>query len=334
VLRNLTFALSMILVAGWCRGAPAEIRGVAGTEDVTVKLTRQVAALEMRIKQLELGQAAINQKLNKADVSDDGSADDSKKSKGTPKDAGAPDKGQSNGAGANGAGASGAGPAKDGGDLKDLPGKPSTASGNSNGSGNSNRTPNRATAPFVVVDQSGKVIFRVQDPGAGGGEGGGDRGIYVYDETGRTAAQLVSARGGGKLKVQKPASDTYVATAANDDGVGTVVKHEGKQRAFMGAAGNDGGVVAVYGGDGAHPAAGIQLNQNGGGLVAVFKNDAAISFLTESTNHPGGGNVTTTDPAGRGVFSAGYDGDLGSACVGHKGSLHCLGIGLPLSGGN
>lgn len=187
-MRNLTFALSMILGTGWCSGAQAEIRGVARTEDVTVKLTRQVAALELRIKQLELGQAAINQKLNKTDVS--------------------------------------------------------------------------------------------------------------------------------------------------DDGVGTVVKHEGKQRAFMGAADNGGGVVAVFGGDGAHPAAGMQLNQSGGGLVAVFKNDTAISFLTESTNHRGGGNVTTTDPAGKGVFSAGYDGDLGSACVGHKGSLHCLGIGLPLSGGN
>jgi hypothetical protein len=337
VMRNLTLALSMILGACWCSSAQAQLRGVAGTEDVTVKLTRQVAALEMRIKQLELGQAAINQKLNKADVADDGSGEDSKKSKGAPKDAGTtqdaggPDKGQSSG---SAAGASGAGTAKDGGDLKDVPGKPSTGSGNSNSGGNSYRSLNRVTAPFVVVDKTGKVIFRVQDPGAGGGEGGGDRGIYVYDETGKTAAQLVSSRGGGKLKVQKPATDTYVATAANDDGVGTVVKHEGQQRAFLGTAGNGGGVVAVFGGDGTHPAAGMQLGQGGGGLVAVFKNDTAISFLTESTNHPGGGNVTTTDPAGKGVFSAGYDGDLGSACVGRKGSLHCLGIGLPLGGGN
>jgi hypothetical protein len=67
------------------------------------------------------------------------------------------------------------------------------------------------------------------------------------------------------------------------------------------------------------------------GIVAVFHANNPVAFLTEST-HAGGGNVTTTNPAGEGVFSAGYDGDEGSACVDHKRALHCLGIGLPLSG--
>ena len=43
----------------------------------------------------------------------------------------------------------------------------------------------------------------------------------------------------------------------------------------------------------------------------------------------GGGNVTTTDPAGSGVFSAGFIGGdgPGTACVLHKG-MKCLGVGL------
>lgn len=334
-MRSLTLVLSLVLTAVGTGAAESTLKGEAGAEDTIPKLQHQIAALEMRIRQLELGQAAINSKINKVDLPDtaeDDPGSGAKKPANNGKGTGAPDKGP-DGGGAS-AGAKSGGGATDGvGPLQNMPGKPSNGSGGSGG--NANRTGNnRVTAPFIVVDTAGKVIFRVQDPSAAGGEGGGDRGIYVFNEQGQSTAQLVSLHGGGKLKVQKPATDNYVAVAANDDATGTIVRVNGKQRAFMGAASNDGGVVAVFGGDGQHAAAGLQLSQGGGGLVAVFKNDTPISFLTESTSHPGGGNVTATNPAGDGVFSAGYDGAQGAACVGHKGALHCLGIGLPMTGDN
>lgn len=334
-MRFRNFAAVIVLSATGGSAALADVKGVARAEDPVVALQRQVATLEMRIKQLELGQLAINRKINKVDIpdtADDGSAGGSKSSGGGSKGSGPSAKGPDNGP-VTGDG-KGPGSTGDGGPLQNMPGKSANGSGASGGGTGNRLTANRMTAPFVVVDGTGKVIFRVQDPSAAGGEGGGDRGIYVFNEQGQTVAQLVSNHGGGKLKVQKIASDSYVATAANDDAIGSLVKDAGKQRAFMGVASNNGGVVTVYGSDGQHPAAGLQLSQNGGGLIAVFKDDKAISFLTESTNHPGGGNVTATNPAGDGVFSAGYDGDQGAACVGHKGALHCLGIGLPLSGTN
>jgi len=59
--------------------------------------------------------------------------------------------------------------------------------------------------------------------------------------------------------------------------------------------------------------------------------DEYIVTLAPGTN--GGGNVTTYDTGGTGVFSAGATPDGGTACVIHKGKIHCLGIGLPLMGG-
>jgi hypothetical protein len=68
-------------------------------------------------------------------------------------------------------------------------------------------------------------------------------------------------------------------------------------------------------------------------VVAVY-NDAAMPVATLGLGSNGsGGNVTTRDSAGSGVFSAGATQDGGTACVIHKGKIHCLGIGLPLMGG-
>jgi len=64
----------------------------------------------------------------------------------------------------------------------------------------------------------------------------------------------------------------------------------------------------------------------GKGLIAVYDGGNSVARL--GTGSHGGGNVTTTDPAGDGVFSAGYTPDgPGTACVAHKG-IKCLGIGL------
>ena len=329
-MRSFPIAFAMLLATGLSIGAQTGIRGIAVSEDPVAKLKRQVAELQDRLAKVEKVEAAINRRLDKTDVEDDGSGDDSKKAPGKSK-AGAPDK-SSGGGSTDSRPTSGSGSGS--GDLKDVPGKSSGGSnaGNGNGGGNSSSALTRVVAPFVVVDKTGKEILRVQDPAVGSGQGGGERGLYVFDEHGQTVAQLVNSHGGGKLKVQMPASNNYVATAANNDAIGSVVKQDGKQRAFMGLSGN-GGLMAIYRGNGDLPSAAMQLALNNSGLVAVFRGDTAISYLTESDS-PGGGNVTATDPAGKGVFSAGYDGSQGAACIGHKGQLHCLGIGLPLSGGN
>lgn len=328
-MRSLPIAFAMLLATGLSIGAQTGIVGKPVSEDPVAKLKQQVAELQNRLAQVEKVEAAINRRLDKADVEDDGSNDDSKKTPGKSKGS-APDKSSGNGPTDSTPTGGGSGS----GDLKDVPGKSSggAGSGNAGAGAGSGGALTRVVAPFVVVDRAGKEILRVQDPRAIGGQGGGERGLYVFDERGQSVAQLVNSNGGGKLKVQIPASNNYVATAANNDAVGSVVKQDGKQRAFMGLSGN-GGLMAIYHGSGDLPSAAMQLSSNNSGLVAVFRGDTAISYLTESDS-PGGGNVTTTDPAGKGVFSAGYDGSQGAACVGHKGQLHCLGIGLPLGGGN
>jgi len=189
---------------------------------------------------------------------------------------------------------------------------------------------NRVRAPFVVVDGKGQVLFRVQDPAAANGEGGGNRGIYVYDESGRTSASLTAAQGGGILKVSKPASNTYVTAAANDQGVGMMVREDGNPRAFAGVGARGAGRIYIYAGGGENPKAGLTTyDTDNKGLVAAFSGETAVAMLSESQKHPGGGQVTVTDPNGDGVFSAAYDGDEGAACVGHKQKLHCLGVQLP-----
>jgi len=67
-------------------------------------------------------------------------------------------------------------------------------------------------------------------------------------------------------------------------------------------------------------------------VIALY-GDGAQYIVTIAPGTNGGGNITTYDPGGTGVFSAGATPDGGTACVIHKGKIHCLGIGLPLMGG-
>lgn len=165
----------------------------------------------------------------------------------------------------------------------------------------------------------------------GQGKGGGD--LQIYDGGGSSVAELAAQDSGAELKLAKSSdATTYVATAASSKGVGVAVRKAGTQSAFMGAADN-GGIVRIFSNGHATPVATMTASERGSGLVGVYNHSGTlVSFLTESTN-AGGGNVTTADPNGNGVFSAGYDGGSdGAACVDRKQHLHCLGIGLPMSG--
>lgn len=154
--------------------------------------------------------------------------------------------------------------------------------------------------------------------------------IEVFNNDGQTALTMASEEGGGVVTAQKPGDDgTHVAMGVTTGDVGLRVKDGGHSRAYIGTSASGPGVAYVFGSTEV-PSAGLQSYDNGKGEVAVFNSSGMpIAFLDESDKHAGGGNVTLTDPAGNGVFSAGFDGEQGAACVGHKDKLHCLGIGLP-----
>jgi len=300
-------------------GTDTRIVGVAHSEDPAVRLARQVAALEMRVKQLEAGLADVKRSMSKADQPDDSGGSDKpdKKSAG-----GGPDASGGGSPGAKDSGAAGGGrsdsSSKDGetsGPLKDV--FPTMT----------------LRAPFVVVDSSGKTIFRVNDPRAKGGKSGGDRGVYIYGDAGAANFALTTVYSGGKMMVQTDSGVYSASLGAVDKAAGMKIRDGNKTRTYVGLDTRGKGLLAVYTGDSEQPVAGVQSTDEDKGLVAVFNSGTPVAFLSQSGAHPGGGNVTATDPGGTGVFSAGYNGEGGAACVDHKQSMHCLGVGLPLGGG-
>lgn len=294
---------AVLLLACGINVVRADIKGIAGTPDTNAALLKQVADLAFRVKQLEQGMTSINQRINKTDVPDDdpkGNVDSGKSSKPTDS-GGTSDKGPS---GKNSAAESGEGRLKDVFPVMTL------------------------RAPFVVVDSAGKPIFRVNDPHAKGAAVG-DRGIYVYGDSGVANFSLTNLLNGGKLLVQNDNGSRSITAGALGTEVGMVVRVDGKRRDFVGVTNSGTPLISVL--DAAEKlAAGLQLTDDGKGLVAVFNGSTPVAFLSQSS-HGAGGNVTAADPGGGGVFSAGYDGSAGAACVTRKSGLHCLGIGL--SGG-
>ena len=108
-------AFAMLLATGLSIGAQTGIRGTAVSEDPISKLQKQVAELQDRLAKVEKVEAAINRRLDKTDVEDDGSGDDSKKPPDKSK-ASAPDKssgGVATGSTPNSGGGSGSGALKD-----------------------------------------------------------------------------------------------------------------------------------------------------------------------------------------------------------------------------
>ena len=301
-------------------GAETRVVGVVGSEDKTVaRLTLQLAAMEMRVKKLEGGLIDVQRTLRKADTPDDDGGSDK------------PDK-KSAGGGKDASGGSGGQGAKDSGPAGGSKTGSSSSDGGISGPLKDVFPTMTLRAPFVVVDSSGKTIFRVNDPGAKGGKSGGDRGVYIYGDAGAANVALTTVYSGGKMVMQTDSGHYSVSVGAVDQGPGMKMRADNKTRAYVGLDNGGRGVVAVYSRD-EQPIAGLQSTDADKGLVAVFNSGTPVAFLTQSGAHPGGGNVTTTDPGGNGVFSAGYDGEGGAACVNHKQSMHCLGTGLPLGGG-
>jgi hypothetical protein len=160
----------------------------------------------------------------------------------------------------------------------------------------------------------------------------GDGKLWINDKGGQPVAGVYANDNGGVVKVMKSGeANTYTAINAINAGLGMAIRKSGTRLVFAGASGDNGekGSVYVYG-NGENPVAGITSYAGGKGLVAVFNQSAAIAMLAESDKHPGGGNITASDPGGNGIFSAGYTGEAGDACVTRKNGLWCMGTNLPL----
>ena len=160
----------------------------------------------------------------------------------------------------------------------------------------------------------------------------GDGKLWINDKGGQQVAGVFANDNGGVMKVMKSGeSNTYTAINAINAGLGMAIRKNGTRLVFAGASGENGekGSVYVYG-NGENPVAGITSYAGGKGLVAVFNQSAAIAMLAESDKHAGGGNITASDPTGNGIFSAGYTGEAGDACVTRKNGLWCMGTNLPL----
>ena len=161
----------------------------------------------------------------------------------------------------------------------------------------------------------------------------GDGKLWINDKDGQPVAGVFANDNGGVVKVMKSGDPTtYSGLNAVSAGLGLAIRKGGVRLVFAGASGESGekGSVFVYGG-GENPVAGVTTYGGGKGLVAVFNPGLkAIAMLAESAEHPGGGNVTASDPAGNGIFSAGFTGEAGDACVTRKNGLWCMGTNLPL----
>ena len=183
-----------------------------------------------------------------------------------------------------------------------------------------------AGASLTIFGAGAKPFATLQSDDDGGN-------LWVNDKTGQKVAGVVASDGGGVVKVMKSDDQkTYTAINAVNAGLGLAVRKAGVRLVFAGASGENGdkGSFFVYG-SGENPVAGVTSYGGGKGLVAIFNQESrAIAMLAESDKHPGGGNITASAPNGDGIFSAGFTGEAGDACVTRKTGLWCMGTNLPL----
>lgn len=176
----------------------------------------------------------------------------------------------------------------------------------------------------------------------------GQQGELTLSDNAGEVAKMGSLSGSGTLRLSKgeqptitlgpteeralPAVRAYdngkmvVAAGGDTKGSGLVVVYSGATLAavmegFPGGA----GAVTAYAKD--QPVASINSTDNAGKGLVVVRNNTGVAIAYLGAGSSGGGNVTTTDASGAGVFSAGFDGEGGSACVERKGTK-CLGVGL------
>lgn len=165
----------------------------------------------------------------------------------------------------------------------------------------------------------------------------GGSGLFIRQVQGQAAlpAAEIAALPGKKvaLRLYNEQGKAVVSAGMNPaaGGAGTIraANTKGENVAFMGTTleGENGAVgVAKNGKD-------VVAMMAEPRLVAVYNDTGAPIVSMGKSDKSDGGNLTTRDPAGDGVFSAGYNSEVGGgdACVyrAKRQNTFCLGIGLP-----
>ena len=192
----------------------------------------------------------------------------------------------------------------------------------------------RVTAPFTVVDGAGKPIFIVKGDRPQPPIQSDSRGAYLVSASGAMVASMnVPGGTGGMVKVYNATNATtsvsMAALGATKDSLGMLVRREDQKQALVGIN-EQGGAVLVFA-NGETPRVGLQTESGRGEAVIWNASDIAVAHISESDKVAGTGNITVANGAGTGVFSAGYTGTEGAACVTTKSGLWCMGKNLPLT---
>lgn len=135
--------------------------------------------------------------------------------------------------------------------------------------------------------------------------------LRLYNEQGKavvSAGMNPAAGGAGTLRVANTKGENIAFMGTTPEG----------ENGAVGVAKNGKDVIAML----AEPRLVAVYNDTGAPIVSIGKSDKSD-----------GGNLTTRDPAGEGVFSAGFNSAVGGgdACVyrAKRQNTFCLGIGLP-----
>ncbi len=155
----------------------------------------------------------------------------------------------------------------------------------------------------------------------------------LVEKDGIPAARLGSLPGKGvALRLYDKGGKQVAAAGENPStpGTGLVAVGNGSQNGAALAANNDGsGVAHAFAADGTVGSGLIGKDR----MVAAYNASGNAVVTIGKSENSEGGNVTSRDPAGEGVFRAGFNSAVGGgdACVfrAKKQQTYCLGLGVP-----
>ena len=176
-------------------------------------------------------------------------------------------------------------------------------------------------APFTVIDNKGKTLFRVEDT----------RKTYIGDAAGQSVV-YVSNFGGGQIRTGS--RNVSAAMHASAVGLGVSIYSQNFQVAFLGEGRNTEkthGVAQVFSFRGTKAVAALTYTDHRGVAAVYHLSGKPIAMLTESDKIVGAGRVKISSSSVDGVFAAGGTGEGGDACAKRGAALTCLRPGLPLS---
>lgn len=198
----------------------------------------------------------------------------------------------------------------------------------------------------IIIDNGETAVFKLSETA--------DQGILMTGTTTEGQFQLGSGPALVGLMIKK--GDQPAAGLGTFDGRGIALRVFAASGVVVGAMGENPatpGTGIAYVGNGSQNAAALAVASDGSGIVHAFATDGtvgsgliggprmvaaynaagnAVVTIGQSENSEGG-NVTARDPAGDGIFRAGYNSAVtgGDACVyrAKRQNVFCLGIGAP-----